>query len=254
MLGPARVPLVLLLLHVVPALAAGDPNEEAKIHFKSGESYYNRGDWATAMREFEESYALSKKGALLFNIGLCREKLGDWRAAAEALRAYLVVPESAHDRVMVSEKLKRLDELVKQQEDAQKATAPLKVPEAPPVTEPPPDPHRYRKVGWSIVGVGAGALLGSLVTGLIAHNHYGSLANACGDSAMDCPADFAASRDTGRSLALASDVLLGVGVAAALVGVVLVVVKVKDRPVALAPAAPTAIAPSSRGLVTVVSW
>lgn len=227
-----RVPLLALLLApALPAVAADAVPEtktidEAKIHYKAGESYYQHGDYGAAKREFDESYRLSNKGALLYNIALCEEKLGELKEAAASLRSYLLVPESARDRAIVNDKLKHLDEQVSKRE-ATTAGKPVETVAPAPTPEKPPSPavSGYRKYAWPMLGVGAVSLLGSLVTGLLAHNHFSNLEMRCGAQGDACPPDFAGERDLGQSLSYASDGLLFAGVAAVAVSVVLFVAK-----------------------------
>ena len=87
----AVVAVVATTLLIAPraALAEGavDPSvENARIHYQAGKSYFERGDYTAAKREFVESYQLSRRGQLLFNIALCQEKLADYAGATESLR------------------------------------------------------------------------------------------------------------------------------------------------------------------------
>ena len=85
----ARCSLVMLLL----AQAAGWPGSPAAWaqadlavnHYRSADSYYRQGKYADALREFRESYRLSQKVDLLYNIGQVYERMGK---LAEAIKTY----------------------------------------------------------------------------------------------------------------------------------------------------------------------
>jgi hypothetical protein len=95
-----------------------------------------------------------------------------------------------------------------------------------PVTEPPPkrplesDPLFTPAV--VLIGTGGAALLASLFTGLGAHGIYTSLERDCPNNI--CTGDKQQRIDSGKTLATVSTVLTGVGVAAAGVGTVLLVI------------------------------
>ena len=88
---------------------------------------------------------------------------------------------------------------------------------------------RYRAMtvaGWSLLGVGAGALIGAAVTGALAVSKDNELAPQCEGG---CPPELEEDKLAVDHLALATDVLLGVGAAMAVTGVVLVAVGVVKK-------------------------
>lgn len=76
--------------------------------------------------------------------------------------------------------------------------------------------------GVALVGTGAAALLASLLTGLGAHSIYTSLEDACTNNV--CTRNLGDRIDSGKTLATISTVLTGVGVGAAALGTVFLVV------------------------------
>jgi len=84
--------------------------------------------------------------------------------------------------------------------------------------------------GAVLIGSGGAALLASLFTGLGAHGIYGSLEDDCRNNV--CRGDKQHSIDSGKTLAIVSTVLTGVGIAAAGVGTVLMVLAAtrEDKP------------------------
>ena len=76
--------------------------------------------------------------------------------------------------------------------------------------------------GAVLIGSGGAALLASLFTGLGAHGIYGSLEDDCKNDI--CRSEDQHRIDSGKTLAMVSTVLTGVGIAAAGVGTVLMVI------------------------------
>lgn len=73
-----------------PAAASaqtGD-DERAHLHFTSGRSYFEEGNYEQALDEFNHAYELSHRDVLLVNIANCQERLGRWREAATSLETY----------------------------------------------------------------------------------------------------------------------------------------------------------------------
>lgn len=94
---------------------------------------------------------------------------------------------------------------------------------APALTEPPPV-ARHRIATWAVGGAGVGLLAGSLIAGLIANSRYGTLKSGCATDGTCNVATLPNAQsliDGVHSAGLASDVLLGVGLAAVVGGVIL---------------------------------
>lgn len=93
-----------------------------------------------------------------------------------------------------------------------------------------------KTAGWVITGLGGALLIGGAVTGVAALSKDNDLEPICKNG---CPADKQGELDTVNNLALTTNILLGVGAATAVVGIVLVVVGAKqgkETPVSLTPA------------------
>src|SRR3954468_12997885 len=63
--------------------------QDAKAHFLAGASYYSNGVYDDAAKEFKQSYELSKKPEILYNIAQCYGKIGDDPTTVMYLRRYL---------------------------------------------------------------------------------------------------------------------------------------------------------------------
>src|SRR4051812_27025680 len=72
-----------------PARGDNTDDEIARAHFATGLSYYDSDRFASAVKEFLESYRLSKRPELLYNIARSYEKLGDPGHAVVYYRKFL---------------------------------------------------------------------------------------------------------------------------------------------------------------------
>ena len=103
---------VLALLGAAATARAQDEgsatDREARAIFSAGSVAFEDGRYQDALARFEEAYALSERPELLYNIGLCLDRL---RRDAEALenfeRFLAAVPETAH-RVEVEHRIAAL--------------------------------------------------------------------------------------------------------------------------------------------------
>jgi hypothetical protein len=107
-------------------------------------------------------------------------------------------------------------------------------------TEPDEGGSGLHPAGWVVLGVGAALLVGGGVTGGVALSKNGELADSCPDGV--CQPGKQGEIDSRDALAMTSNVLLGVGAAAAVAGVLMLVLMDGDEEpggadVALAPVA-----------------
>ena len=100
-----RFLLVVSLLLVSGAVEAEDAKERAAKLSRSAVELGRSGEYAAALSLFEQAYALTPEPVLLYNIGRVAEKLGDWKKAAGALRAFLAVEKDAEKRAKAEETL-----------------------------------------------------------------------------------------------------------------------------------------------------
>lgn len=70
------------------ALAQSD-DARARELFIQGRDAYDAGDWATALTNFEESFELSGRPELHYNIGLAQDRLRMDAAALQSFEAYM---------------------------------------------------------------------------------------------------------------------------------------------------------------------
>ncbi len=85
-------------------------DEEAVLHFRSGEAYFHSGEYDAALREFRRSYDLSERAELFFNMSLCHERMDQFTEAEALLHRYLDEVEEILNRPQLERKLERLRE------------------------------------------------------------------------------------------------------------------------------------------------
>ena len=231
-----------------PAAAQSSPTqadeEAAKAHFLAGSAYYEQANYTDAVKEFNEAHRLSQRPDLLYNISVCYERLSRWDEAIASLQQYLTERPDAPDRAVIESRIKNFEDwrTAEQQRKAIAAATPPPAPSGPALTTPP---SRTRHVVSFVVGgVGAGLLLGAIGTGVAAQLAYDDLNKKCPNKV--CDAGNQTLRDqqsSGKALALTTDVLIGVGAAAVVVGTVLFILESRR------PAAHARLSPSGSGAV-----
>ncbi len=237
--------LGVLVLLVAPAASAQEDNDEqARHHFRLGQAHYESGHFLEAAHEFEESYRLSQRPALLQNIYVAYRDAGDLPRAADALRRYLDSTPQDENVPLLRRRLAALERSVADgggeassdadpsdaegsgETDEGSAAASASSSGAPATsgggTSPSP-------VGFIVTGVGAAMMLAGAITGGLALGAESELASNCPNGA--CPPGYAYEGRVSdlRALALTTDVLIPVGAAAAIAGVVLIFV-LQDGP------------------------
>jgi len=212
-----------LLVAATPASAADkETTRRVEALAERASAEYHRGAFEDAVATYLEAYQLAPASALLYNIALIYDhKLDEPTLAVDFYRRYVASPDV--DPRAARRAMARIGEL--------KASARRPLPERGSTTvetlddgggaqavagrqAEPPDGAR-RRWGWITLGAGGALLAGGAVTGILAKNDSDAFANAQTVSGKR------ELRDRGRALALSTDALLGVGVAAAATGAVL---------------------------------
>jgi tetratricopeptide (TPR) repeat protein len=116
--------LVVVLLAFAATALAQSKHELARAHYKAGAAYYQRGKYVDAIREFEQSYELSRKPEILYNLAQCHDKLGQREKVVGYLKRYLKEKPKAEDREGVEAWLVNLEKaLVAERAANEKAAA-----------------------------------------------------------------------------------------------------------------------------------
>lgn len=221
-------PLVLVgLFFVEAAHAQAPPDDEARRLYVEGEAHYAAGRYRDAAASFERAYELSRRPALLFNLGNAYERLGDLKRAADYLRDYLNSP-GARGTELVRQRIVRLEathaaqERERAERQAQRATAQPQ-PQAEPANKPSALP------GYILLGIGAASLATAITLGVLS-GRAGSDAEASCTSDGFCLRGAQTDLDREKGLGIGSDVALGVGLAAAGVGAYLLIRRALTEP------------------------
>ncbi|MBZ0120522.1 MAG: tetratricopeptide repeat protein, partial [Sandaracinaceae bacterium] len=90
------------------ALGQDSDNERARVHFSSGRSYFDEGNYERALEEFQQAYALSPLPLMLFNIGTTQERLGMLREAADTFERFLREVPDADNRDVLTRRIANL--------------------------------------------------------------------------------------------------------------------------------------------------
>lgn len=199
-------------------------------------------DYEGAVALFEQAYEIDPQPNFLFNIGRVYEEAGTLDKAVDFYAKFVKQPGVDLDsRETALDRLKVLRSILKETEEKPPEEKPDEVePVEEPVPQPDPvdeDAKRKRKVmraaGFGLTGVGAAVMIGGAVLGGLAQSDF----NKAGEAAT--PPEGQTLLDSSKTKAMTADILLGVGGAVLLTGVILVAVGFskpkKSQRVALTP-------------------
>ena len=214
----------------------------ARKHYELGAQLYKTSDYSRALVEFQESYRLSKKPGLLFNLARCHEVLANLEKAIKYYRMYLAQVPGTLKRSLVESRLRNLEKRAAASSAAVPPgkVAPVLVPVKPPPTLPPEKPAQVkpaveptvtdegpsrpgkwkRTAAWIALGTGGALLVTGIVFGTMASGKATDYEEAAKDQTYDDLADL---RQEGESLETAQVGLMVAGsvVAAAGAGLLL---------------------------------
>jgi tetratricopeptide (TPR) repeat protein len=281
MLQARAVLAALILIAATGARARADDRAVAREHYYKGTKAFELGLYDEAIGEYMAAYKAKDDPALLYNIAQSHRLAGH---AAEALRFYKVylkkLPNSSNS-ADVEHKIEELEKLVEQQKHATHELPPDQVkplgstptPDAAPKPEVAPTPapmvdesHRattgepdtspdrnagrtMKIAGLTVAAVGVAALAAGIALEVLAKRTSDELTALDRSGGVYDPAK----HDAGKTDDLAGGVLLGVGGAAAVAGVVVAVIgfrRAKPAPVALRPV----LSPTTAGAVMLVRF
>jgi hypothetical protein len=95
---PVGRPFLFAVMLLVCARArADDTVGEARQHFQAAEAAERRGEYETALREYQAAYEAKPHPAVLFNLATVYERLGELEQAAELYERYLTERPDASD-------------------------------------------------------------------------------------------------------------------------------------------------------------
>ncbi len=235
----------------------GTQKEEAKAHFMKAKTLVEQGALEEAISDFEQSYTLNPLPIVIYNIAVCLDELG---RNTEAMDRYLEYLEAAgkdvppDKKAEVEARIAKLMELVPAPVETPADAAPPAGPEAghgpakiePPATEQPVVPIEVqseavtveaagkeasgnggkkdkpvKKLGKAPFAVAAAVSIAALSTATITGALALSTHEEFQSKYYEDRDDWKPLKDRSDSLAIATDVLIGMGCAAAVAAVVL---------------------------------
>jgi len=207
------------------APVAAQGHERARALFEAGRVAVSEGDYESALRYFTEAYELSERPRLLFNMANAADRLRDDERALALYRRYLEAVPDAENAEYVNA---RIDALLTAQQNQTEPPEPDPEPEPepepmqpPPEPEPEPSSSEPPVAGIAVTAAGgAFAVTGAILLGVGAAER----GNVDGAPVGSMWSEYEGSHETANTLTPIGAALLGVGVAAAAVGIVLIVV------------------------------
>lgn len=155
---PGRAAALFAVLLWPAAVCAQSPSadEQARTHFASGVAAFDTGRYEVALDEFHAAYELSHRPELLYNVGLCQDRLRQDREALASFEAFLAArPDTSH-RAEVEPRITALRAALARHERDEQARAATASPVAPtPVVhhdDVAASPWLWLAVGVAVVG------------------------------------------------------------------------------------------------------
>jgi hypothetical protein len=234
-----------------PESSPEDPQERRKLAkewFSTAESAENSGNDVDATRAYACSYKMVAHPFTAFNLARVAERSGDPELALKMFKAYIALKPDAKDKDEVKGKIKALEERLAAGSGATGATPPTPPPTEtateepttpePDVLTPPPEPKPAEVVRrpepepepeppshaleWVIGGASAAALVGGIVTNLIARAKMDTCKTDAGNNLLGKANDEC---NSARPMAYTSYALFGVAAAGIATDALLIILK-----------------------------
>jgi tetratricopeptide (TPR) repeat protein len=169
----------------VESAIAADQDREARFLFEAGRTAYDAGRYAEALGHFQRAHELSKRPALLYNVGQAADKLRRDEVALQAFEQYVAEVPDAHNRAAVEERIRVLREVIADRQAAAaaaqatsptaaaqtmetEAAAPQTDPLDPTAGEPPLDEDENLLEQWWLWAAAGGVVAGTVIIVLLA--------------------------------------------------------------------------------------
>jgi tetratricopeptide (TPR) repeat protein len=106
-----RVVVFVCLATLAPRLAHADAasDRKARAHAKTAKAYFDAGDFAHAIVEYQAAYDLDHKPSRLYNLAVCHERSGDAKGALALYRQYLEADPDGEAARPAAESIAALD-------------------------------------------------------------------------------------------------------------------------------------------------
>jgi tetratricopeptide (TPR) repeat protein len=227
-----------LLAGAAPVRAEGEADEDqadrdrqARNLFYLGEEHYSAGRYQKAAMLYEESYALSKRPELLFNLGNAYERNGEYGKAADYLRRYLRSGR-ANNVAAIKQRIDRLEQRVEEQRrEREQETARLMAErqrQREETENKESGASTTQKIGYISIAVGGAGLVSAVVFGVASLSAGKDANKSCTDTNL-CSQNSRGALERQKRFAILADVSTAVGVASAGVGAYLLWRAHRDR-------------------------
>ncbi len=210
-----------------------DVAERARILFLRGDRLYSEGQYEESVDAFRESYELSGRPELLYNLANAYERLGRLEEALAVLREYAPHAPS-YDRSAVDRRVANLRDRLNQAsraaaqgetgDDVDSDDGTISV-GSPRTTDAEEGPDLVGPI--ALIAAGGAAAVTAAVLGVLASSASSSTDDLCGDvgGRTVCSESAQSDVDTAASLALGTDIAGGVAAALGAAGVVWLLVE-----------------------------
>jgi tetratricopeptide (TPR) repeat protein len=224
--------------------------DSARSHFRVGQLMYGEGRFDEAAAEFDRAYQLSGRSELLYNAFLAHRDAGHVAEAVDRLRQYLEQTPDSPNRETLQLRLAAMEETLEQQRreanmsaeeraalEEERARAAAEADEQRTAAERlredrERENQRRNPTPLIIMGSGAGILVAGVILGVITQTtNLADLRDNCPNHV--CVSGFPVDEtldealDEARRRTIATDVMLSVGAATAVTGLVLLLIQRK---------------------------
>jgi tetratricopeptide (TPR) repeat protein len=189
----------------------------ARTHFEAGRSYFEEGAYDRARDEFQRAYDLSRRPQLLLNLATTHERLGNYQQAINAIREYIQRVPDDPNRATLERRAQNLERLERDRRAGVQVTTETTTTTITQASGGGGDGLMAGAIA-SYAVAGAGLVVMSIFGGL-ALSEDSALRSGCGATAS-CTPEQVANADT---FALVSDIGMGVAIAGAATGTVLLI-------------------------------
>jgi len=195
-------------------------DDEARQLFEAGDVAYQNGRFDRAYEYFSQSYELSNRALILYNMGLSAELARRDEDALAAYRGYLAAVPDSEVHARVRTRVEVLEARVESGEASGDADPPAASADGGGASASTGGGGSDGLGGWLLFGGGlAVAITGGALLGVAASD-----VDRVENAPQDAPwSDYEESASRAEPLSIAGGVLLGVGAAAAALGIVLAV-------------------------------
>jgi tetratricopeptide (TPR) repeat protein len=219
---------------IAPAAYGQVTPEETRARelYALGKKHFAASEYERAEASFSEGYALSHRSGFLWNMAQCARLRGEPKRALGLYRRYLKESPNDGERGEASKWVATLEAELGEANESAKASADRSSPASSSPSRLPEDAAQDdrssdKTIPYVLGGIGIAGLAVGSVVGVMALSKKSTVDDECEGAACSSAGKDAA--DSGRSLAMVSNVGFGVGVAGLTAAVVMLVTKPKTE-------------------------